>query len=253
MKLKDKVVVITGAGSGMGRATALLFAQEGARVVVADIARQHGTETVKQIEANGGRAVFVEVDVTDEVQVAKMIQTAVEAFGRLDILFNNAGIVMPSQPVEAVTVALWDRVMAVNVRGIFLGVRAAVPIMKRQGGGVILITASIMGKRARSGYCAYATSKAAAAHLARALALELAPHSIRVNSISPVAAETPMLADFLGSGDDLESRRQAVQATIPLGRLCQPEDVAQAALYLASEEAAFLTGMDLAVDGGRGI
>lgn len=253
MKLKDKVAVITGAGSGMGRATALRFAQEGARVIVADIGRQNGVETVRQIEASGGRAEFVEVDVTDEVQVATMTHTAVEAFGRLDILFNNAGIVMPPQSVETMTVDLWDRVMAVNVRGIFLGVRAAVPIMKGQGGGVILITSSIMGKRVRSGYCAYATSKAAATHLARALALELAPHNIRVNSISPVAAETPMLSDFLGPDRDLEAGRQAVQATIPLGRLCQPEDVAQAALYLASDEAAFLTGIDLAVDGGRGI
>ena len=182
-----------------------------------------------------------------------MIGTAVDTFGQLDILFNNAGIPMSPQPVEAVSVALWDQVMAVNVRGIFFGVRAAVPIMKRQGGGVILITSSIMGARPRPEYCAYAVSKAAATHLARALALELAPHNIRVNAISPVAAETPMLADFIGPDRDLEAGRQAVQTTVPLGRLCQPEDIAQAALYLASDEAAVLTGVDLAVDGGRGI
>jgi 3-oxoacyl-[acyl-carrier protein] reductase len=257
MKLLNKVAIITGAGSGFGRATAILFSKEGAKISVADIDEKGGQETVKLIKGQGGDAIFIRVDVSKSGDAEKMIKATVDKYGNLDILFNNAGIPMSFTPVEEVTEDLWDRIIDVNVKGIFLGSKFAVPFMKKRGGGVIINTASISGVRPRPGLSAYSTSKAGAIMLTKALAIELAPFKIRVNCINPVAAETPMLARFMeaggATGEKFEEGRKRFIDTVPLGRLAQPEDVAYTALFLASEEASLITGASFDVDGGRGI
>ena len=250
MRLVDKVAVITGAGSGMGKATAILFAREGARVVVADVNAATGAETVRTITGAGSKATFIKADVSRDADVAALVAETVRAYGRLDILFNNAGVPQAFTPVEEVSAAMWDQIMGVNARGVFLGCKHAVPVMKRQGGGVIISTASTAALRPRPGSNAYAASKGAVVTLTKALALELAPAKIRVNCIAPVAADTPMLPGFIGN-KPLEEGKRGLIATIPLGRLAQPEDIAQAALYLASDEASLVTGVCLEVDGGR--
>lgn len=257
MKLLNKVALITGSGSGMGRATALLFSREGTRTSVVDIDEKGGQETVKMIKEGGGDAIFIRSDVSKSVDVEKMVKTTVDHYGRLDILYNNAGIPMSFTPVEEVKEELWDRIMNINVKGIFLAAKCVAPIMKKQGGGVILNTASISGVRPRPGLSAYSTSKAAAIMLTKALAIEFAPSKIRVNVINPVAAETPMLAQFIADGgakgEQFETGRKRFIDTVPLGRLATPEDVAYVALFLASDEASLITGASFDVDGGRGI
>jgi 3-oxoacyl-[acyl-carrier protein] reductase len=249
MKLSGKVAIVTGSGSGMGQASALLFAQEGAKVVVADIDGKAARQTVQLIKKKGGEAVAVKADVSKASDAEKMIKTAVNSFGRLDILFNNAGYPMVPTPVENVEEDLWDKIMAVNVKGIFLAVKYAVPVMRQQGGGAIISTASISGVRPRPGQSPYAASKAAAILLTKALAVELAPYKIRVNCINPTATETPMLPK-LGA---TEEAKKGIISTIPLGRMAQPIDIAYAALYLVSDEASMVTGTALDVDGGRGV
>lgn len=252
MKLLNKVSLITGAGSGMGRASALLFSAEGAKISIADIDRKSGEETADLIKQKGGEAIFIQTDVSRAADVERMITTTVNTYGRLDILFNNAGLPMSFTPIEEVEEELWDRIMNVNVKSIFLGCKYAAPVMKKQGGGVIVNTASIIGIRARPNMSAYSASKGAAIILTKELAIELAPYRIRVNCINPVATDTPMLAKFIGNRD-LEEGKKAYISTIPLGRLAQPEDIARAALYLVSDDASIVTGACLDVDGGRGI
>jgi 3-oxoacyl-[acyl-carrier protein] reductase len=252
MKLLNKVSLITGAGSGMGRASALLFSAEGAKVSVADIDKKSGEQTADLIKQKGGEAIFIQADVAKAADVERMITTTVKTYGRLDILFNNAGLPMSFTPIEEVEEELWDRIMNVNVKSIFLSAKYAVPHMKKQGGGAIVNTASIIGIRARPKMSAYTASKGAAIMLTKQLAIELAPFRIRVNCVNPVATETPMLAQFIGKGD-LEEGRKSYIASIPLGRLAQPEDIARAALYLVSDDASIVTGACLDVDGGRGI
>jgi 3-oxoacyl-[acyl-carrier protein] reductase len=249
MKLSNKVALITGAGAGFGRESALLFAEEGAKIVVADLNGKAARETVELIKEKGGNAVSVEADVSKASDVANMVKIAVDTYGKLDILFNNAGIPQLPTPVEDLDEGLWDKIMSINLKGIFLGAKYAFPVMKKQGGGVIINTASISGKRPRPGSSAYATSKAAAIFLTKALAIEGAPSKIRVNAINPVAAETAMLPGLGVTKDAMP----AIIASIPMGRLAQPKDVAYAALYLASDEASLVTGIGLDVDGGRGI
>lgn len=255
MKLDGKVALITGAGSGIGRASAILFAKEGAGVVISDIDSRNGNETIDLIKREGREAFFVQADVSEASDVQKMISFVVDRYNRLDILYNNAGIPMPMTPVENVKEDLWDRVLSVNVKAIFLAARVAVPIMKKQGGGVIINTSSLAGVRPRPGLSAYNASKSAATGLTKSLAIELAPFNIRVNSISPVAADTPMLEGFYSEEmqKNPEASRKAFIASVPLGRLAHAEDVAKAALYLASDDAVLVTGADLYVDGGRGI
>lgn len=252
-KLDGKAALVTGAGSGFGRAMATLFAKEGAKISVVDINVAGGEETVKMIKQNGGVGQFINADVAKASDIEQMIKTTVNAYTRLDILVNNAGVPMTSTPIEEVDEKLWDKMMAVNMKAIFLGCKYAIPIMKKQGGGVIINTASVAGVRPRPGLTPYSASKGGAILLTKALAIELAPFKIRVNSISPVAADTPMLRAFIGESKPFEEGREAYKATVPLGRLCQSEDVAYAALYLASDEASLVTGADLRVDGGRGI
>lgn len=252
MKLEDKVAVITGAGSGFGRESAALFAREGAKIVVADLNPESGRETVEMIQKAGGEAVFVKVNVTDSHEVKEMIETAVRSFGRLDILFNNAGCPQPLTLIEELEEDAFDLVMRVNVKGVFLGSKFAIPIFKQQRSGSIINTSSLNGIRPRSGLNVYSASKGAVITLTKAMALELAPYNVRSNCICPAAAETPMLNSFIGDNDQ-EAERQSMQNRIPMGRLVTPQDVAASALYLASDDSMMVTGMALSVDGGRGI
>jgi 3-oxoacyl-[acyl-carrier protein] reductase len=252
VRLAGKAAIITGAGSGLGRGTAVLLAREGARVAVADIDDAGGAATVKTIRSGGGEAIFVHTDVSKAADVQNLVRTVKDAFGRIDILLNNAAIPQRSTPIAEVDEALWDRVYAVNVKSIFLTAKYATPVMKESGGGSIINIASISGVRPRAGNLAYASAKAAVIMLTKAMALEFAPQ-IRVNVINPVAADTPMLPKFFPEGADVNEYLKATLATIPLGRLTRPEDVGYAALFLASDESSLVTGSAIDVDGGRGI
>ena len=250
MRLKDKVAIVTGAGSGFGEAIARTFAREGARVVVNDINESGGRQVVEGINAEKpGAAVFVEADVAVDSEVRSLVKACVRQFEKLDVMVNNAGYTHRNRPMLEVTEEEFDRVYAVNVKAIFLAARHAVPVMKGQG-GVILNTASTGGLRPRPGLTWYNGSKGAAVILTKSMAVELAPLGIRVNALCPVMGVTGLLEEFMG-GEDTPERRARFEATVPLGRLCQPRDVAGAALYLASDEAEFITGVALEIDGGR--
>ena len=251
-RLQGLVSVITGAGSGIGRASALAFAEEGACVLVADMNAASAQETAEQITTAGGSADHLAVDVTDRSQTERMVQRAIDRFGKLDVLFNNAGVPQSFTPLEDSSDELFQKIMEVNIRGVFNGCRAVIPRMKAQGGGVILNTASTAGIRPRPGLAIYNASKAAVISLTKTLALELASHHIRVVSLCPVATDTPMLPEFMGGRNDPEARQRFV-ATIPWGRLNRPEDLARAAVFLASPEAEMVTGTAFEVDGGRDI
>ena len=253
MRLDGKVAVITGAASGIGRASAILFAKEGAKVVVGDVNDAGGDETVKEIKSSGGEAVFVHTDVSIAAEAENLIKVTKEKFGNIDVLFNNAGVAHRPTPIEDFDESLWDRVYAVNVKGIFLMAKYAFPVMKEAGRGSIINLASISGIKPREGSGAYSTSKAAAIHLTKELALEAAKDNIRVNCVNPVAVQTPMFAQFMPEGATEEEGKKVLEGTVPLGRLATTEDIAYAALYLASDESAMLTGTSINVDGGRGI
>jgi 3-oxoacyl-[acyl-carrier protein] reductase len=251
MRLKDKVAIVTGAASGIGAASALAMAREGARVVVADLNEAGTKGIVEQIEKAGGQALGLRVDVTRAADNQAAVERAVATWGRLDVFYANAGVPQAPGMVESVDEAIFDRIFDANVKGVWLGARAALPVMKRQKAGVFLITASTAGIRVRPGLQTYAASKAAVIALAKALALEVAPQGVRVVSIAPVATDTPMLAEFMGKRQVDEPGRAAFVATVPLGRLNRPEDVAATAVFLASDDAAMITGTCVEVDGGR--
>jgi 3-oxoacyl-[acyl-carrier protein] reductase len=251
-RLAGKVAIVTGAASGFGRESAERFAAESARVVVVDLDEEGAKGVAAGISDHGGEATHLHGDVTNAADAEEMVRAAVEGYGGLDVLFCNAGVPTEPRPIRETSEEVFDRTMAVNVKGVFLGVRAAVPAMRRGGGGSIVVTSSIMGVRTRPGFTAYAASKAAAIHFANTLALELAPDGIRVNCLATFAGDTPMLRTFIGDREEDEGRAAFV-STIPLGRLALPTDVASAALFLASDEASFITGAVLPVDGGRGI
>lgn len=252
MRLENKVAIITGSGSGMGAASAKIFAREGAKVVVADLNEEAANKVVAEIKADGGEAVGVKVDVTDNAQLDHMIDVCIEKYGKIDILFNNAGMPL-AMPVEDVTEETFYKIVDVNLKGVFFASQKVAPYMKKQGGGVILTTASVSVKRPRPKVHLYCAVKSAAVHLGKALAMEFAPYNIRVNCINPVACTTPMLKDFYDPSLPVEKAHQAMVDSIPLGRLIDPEDIGYAALYLASDEAKMLTGVDLNVDGGRAV
>lgn len=250
MRIKDRVAVITGAGSGFGEGMAKLFAQEGATVVVADINEDGAKRVADEITAEGGRAMAQKADVSQSDSVAALVQTTVDKFGKLDIWVNNAGVSHKNGPLLSVDEATFDWVYAVNVKSIYLSAIHAVPCFRQQGHGVMLNIASTAGVRPRPGLAWYNSTKGAAINMTKSMAVELAPDNIRVNAINPVAGETALLSQFL-PGDDTPEIRQKFIDTIPLGRLSQPIDIAKAALFLVSDDAEFITGVCLEVDGGR--
>ena len=249
MRLKDKVAIVTGAGSGFGEGIAKRFAAEGAKVVVNDIAPAAGERVAREIVEAGGSAHFCEGDVSKNADVARVVAAALAAFGDLDIVVNNAGTTHRNQPMLDVPEEEFDRIYRVNVKSLFLTARHAVPHFRKKRNGVFITIASTAGVRPRPGLTWYNGSKGAAITTSRSMAAELAPHNIRVNIINPVAGETAMLADFMGQ--DTPEMRAKFIATIPLGRLSLPSDIATAAVFFASDEAAFITGACLEVDGGR--
>jgi NAD(P)-dependent dehydrogenase (short-subunit alcohol dehydrogenase family) len=244
-RLKNKVAVITGGGSGIGRATCLLFAREGAKVVVADYMTAGGNETVQQIKTAGGQATFVQADVARSADVRNLIATTVQTYGRVDILYNNAGIEGPSAKLANYQEEDWDRVIAIDLTAVYLGMKYVIPEMIKQGGGVIISTASVAGIVGFPGSGAYAAAKAGVINLTRLAALEYADKNIRVNCICPGIISTPMVDRVMGNRP-----RDNVARLEPIGRLGQPEDIANAALFLAGDESAFATGAPFIIDGG---
>ncbi|MCM8735619.1 SDR family oxidoreductase [Azospirillum sp. A1-3] len=249
MRLQGKIALVTGAASGFGTGIARTFAREGAKIVLMDL----NGDGAKSVAASiGSAATAVQGDVTSAQDIARAVQAAVEFGGKLDIVVNNAGWTHRNKPLLEVTGEEFDRVFNVNVRSVFLMTQAAVPVMKEQGGGVILNIGSTAGIRPRPGLTWYNGSKGAVNLLSRSMAAELAPDRIRVNCVAPVIGATNMLEPLMGVPDTPENRAKFL-ATIPLGRLSRPEDIANACLYLASDEAEFITGVVLEVDGGRTI
>ena len=253
MRFDGKSVIVTGAASGFGEAIAKRFAAEGARVVAADIDAAGGTRVVGAITDAGGQAVFVRTDVSKAAEVQAMIAAAVTQFGGLDILVNNAGFSHHMMPLWELPEEEYDRVFSVNTKGVYLGAKYAVPVLRERGGGVIVNTASIGAVAPRPGVTTYNATKGAVVTMTRGLAAEVAPFRIRVNAVNPVAADTQFVKGALGMDSMPEPIRQAVVQGIPLGRLAEPRDVAAAVLFLASDDAEFLTGVCLNVDGGRSI
>ena len=248
MRLKDKVALITGASVGIGRCTALLFAREGARLVV-NSQSARGEAVAEQITRAGGQAIFVQGSVADPSDARRMVERGVEEFGRLDILVNNAGIVIPGT-VDNMAVDEWDRTIAVNVRGVFLVSKFAAQQMLHQGGGVILHNASVAGVKGLKDRAAYAASKGAVVALTKAMAADYVDKKIRVNCVNPGTTLTPSLQDRINAFDDPEEAKRMFIARQPMGRLGEPEEIAAGILYLASDEASFVTGTTLNIDGG---
>ncbi len=248
MRLQNKVALITGAGSGIGRETSLLFAQEGAKVVAVDINDAAGQETVDMIRAQGGEAIYVHADVSQAADCAAMVQKAEAEFGFLNVMFNNAGI-MHSQDDDAVSTeeAIWDLTMNINAKGVFLGCKYGIPALRRAGGGSIINTASFVALLgAATPQVAYTASKGAVLALTRELAVVHARENIRVNALCPGPLHTELLMKFL----DTEAKKQRRLVHIPMGRFGQAKEMAYAALYLASDESSYVTGTEFVVDGG---
>lgn len=250
VRLKNKIAIVTGAGSGFGEGIAKRFAEEGCAVAVVDISDEGGQRVAGEVVAAGGRAKFVRADVSKDADWGALVAATQAAFGGVHIVVNNAGITHRNQPMLNVSEELFDRIYAVNVKSIFHSAKHCVPLFRGQGGGVFVNIASTAGIRPRPGLTWYNGSKGAAVMTSRSMAVELAPDRIRVNVINPVAGETALLSEFMGGQDTPEIRAKFV-ASIPLGRLSRPLDIANAALYLASDEAEFITGVCLEVDGGR--
>jgi 3-oxoacyl-[acyl-carrier protein] reductase len=249
LRLADKIALVTGAASGFGKGIADRFSREGAALLVNDIDEAGAERVAAAINAGGGRAVSCAGDVSKDADVASLIRFAQDTYGRIDIIVNNAGTTHRNQPMLDVSEAEFDRIYAVNVKSLFLTAKHAVPVLRKQGGGVFITIASTAGVRPRPGLTWYNGSKGAAIVTSRSMAAELAVDRIRVNVINPVAGETGMLARFMG--EDTPEMRAKFIASIPLGRLSLPSDIASAAVFLASDEAAFITGACLEVDGGR--
>jgi NAD(P)-dependent dehydrogenase (short-subunit alcohol dehydrogenase family) len=249
VRLKDKVAIITGAGGGMGRVAAGMFAAEGAKVVVAEFGEAAGNETVRLVKEAGGEATFIRVDVSSEADAKAMVDHAVSTYGRLDVLYNNAGI-MPEADHSVIDtdVGTWDTVMAVNVRGVFLGCKYAVPRMIDGGGGSIINIASFVALLGCSvPQDAYTASKGAILSLTRSLAVQFAPRGVRTNAICPGPVETPLLMEWLVKDEEAKRIRLARNPTARFGK---PEEIVHMAIYLASDESRWTNGASLVVDGG---
>ncbi|MCY3933788.1 MAG: SDR family oxidoreductase [Acidobacteria bacterium] len=252
-RFAGKVAVVTGAAGGFGRAIARRLAEEGAAVALADIDSAKGKRTTTQLARRGARVLFETVDVSRGDDVKRLMERTCGAFGGIDILVNNAGYCHRARPLWKLAEADYDRVFEVNTKSVYLGVVHGVPRLLERGGGVIVNTASIGAVRPRPLITAYNATKGAVITLTRGLATELAPHGIRVNAVNPVAADTDFMKGPSGGRKLDDAGRDVLQKTIPLGRLAEPADVAAAVAYLASDDAAFLTGVCLDIDGGRSI
>ena len=249
MRLENKVALITGAGSGIGRATAELFAKEGAKVIVADYNAESSQLTVRSIKESGGQATFVQADVSKAIDAERMVRAAVNTYGRLDILHNNAGIFVKPTPAHELTEDIWDRVFDINIKGVWLGCKYAVPELIKAGGGAIVNTASMAGIRGRPYTSAYCASKGAVVMFTKTLAIELAPYNIRANCICPGAVNTPLIHQL---GVTQEQAAAQVLSDQPIPRFARPEEIAQAVLYLAADgESSYVTGHALQIDGGQ--
>ena len=246
MRLKNKVAIVTGAGSGIGRSIALTFAREGAKVVVADLNEKGGLETVDLVKKEKEEAIFVKVDVSQAENIDQMVEVCLKEFGQVDILVNNAGIVKMS-PLHETTEEDWDKILGVNLKSVFLSSKKVLPIMLSQGKGKIINVASIAGLVGFSNLGAYCASKGGIIALTREMALEYAPKKINVNCIAPGVIKTAMTKEMLAD----EPTRKSLESSTPYPRLGEPEDIAQAAVYLASDESDFVNGEILVVDGGR--
>jgi NAD(P)-dependent dehydrogenase (short-subunit alcohol dehydrogenase family) len=247
-RLDGKVAVVTGAASGIGRASAIRFASEGAAVVVTDLNAQGGDETVAECKRAGGRAVFCRVDVTSEADVKAAVDRAVSEFGKLDIIFNNAGLAGAIGKIEETTAENWDRTFSILLRAVFLGMKYAVPAMRKAGGGSIISTASIAGLRGGAGPHAYSAAKAGVINLTRSVALEVGKDRIRVNCICPGGINTPLISNNVPGGYEVAS--QFLKNIQPIPRAGLPEDIAAMAAFLASDDAEWITGAAMVVDGG---
>ncbi|HUY39095.1 MAG TPA: SDR family NAD(P)-dependent oxidoreductase [Candidatus Binataceae bacterium] len=247
-RLEGKVAVITGASSGIGRATAIRFAGEGAAVVLADLNQEGGESAVRACKENGGRAVFQKTDVCAGEEVKAAIDRAVREFGKLDTIFNNAGLAGAVGTIDEITFENWDMTMAVLLRAVFAGMKYAVPEMRKAGGGSIISTASVAGLRGGAGPHPYSAAKAAVINLTRSVALEVGKDRIRVNCICPGGINTPLISGRIPGGE--ETAAQVLALIQPIPRAGRPDDIANMALFLASDEAEWITGAAMVVDGG---
>lgn len=250
MRLAGKVAIVTGGGSGFGEGIARRFAAEGAAVVIGDLNLAAAEKVAGDINKAGQKALPVAADVSQNVQMKALVEKTVEAFGGIDIMVNNAGMPQRNASLLNTDEATFDKLFAVNVKSIYLSAQHAIPEMRKRGGGCFINIASTAGVRPRPGLVWYNGSKGAVITLTKAMAVELAPEQIRVNALNPVAGLTPMLKEFMGGEETPEMKAKFV-STIPIGRFSTPTDIANAALYLASDEANFITGVCMEVDGGR--
>ncbi len=248
MRLDGKVALITGGASGMGMVASKLFASEGARIALTDVADEAGEQVAKEIEAAGGEAVYVHADVSAQADAEAMVRAAVERFGRLDVLYNNAGIMLGADgSVDATEESVWDRTLAINVKGVAFGCKFGIPAMIASGGGSIINVASFVAwMGAATSQTAYTASKGAVLAMTREIAVEYARKGVRCNALCPGPIDTPLLAELLSD----PARRQRRFVHIPMGRLGQAEELAKAALFLASDDSSYMTGASLIVDGG---
>lgn len=249
MRLRNKIAIITGAGSGIGRTTALLFSEEGAKVAIVEIDKERGQDTVDMITRKGREGLFIPTDITDPSQVKSMVTKVIEAYGKINILVNNAGLYVQGDAVNT-NEEQWDRIMAVNLRAAFLCCKYNIPQMIESGGGVVINVSSEAGIVAIKNQVAYNTSKAGLISLTKSIALDFASQNIRANCVCPGTTQTPLVASALAKQADPERARREVEKVRPANRLGKPEEIAYGILYLASDESPYATGAVLSIDGG---
>jgi len=251
MRLQGKVSIITGAGTGLGKGMALIFAREGSSVVIAEVQQESGQEVAQQIKKEGGKALFLRTDITQASEVERMVEETLKTYGRIDVLINNAGINPSRTPVHETSEEAWDATLAVNLKGAYLCSKYVLPVMMKQRAGSIINISSIVGAMGCSDRAAYAASKGGIIGLGRSMAVDYAPYGIRVNTLNPGFVETELTRIYFNKLREQDPQKlERIIGHHPLGRLGKPEDVAYAALFLASDESPWITGLDMGVDGG---